>query len=95
MSPSQLSRAAITAAGAIPLVVGDRQKVRGSDGALHPGQFTLETSRSTHFDAVAFVGGEGANYASKLNSGRMVHAAREAFMHHKVRPLPSARHTRT
>lgn len=77
-------RAAITAAKAIPVVVGDRQKVKGSDGVVHKGDFTLETSRSTHFDAIAIVGGSGDNYASKLNVGRLVHAAREAYMHQKA-----------
>jgi catalase len=77
-------KAALTAAKATPMIVGDRQKVKGSDGAAHAGQFTLETSRSTHFDAVVVVGGEGGDYASKLNSGRMVHVVREAFMHHKA-----------
>lgn len=44
--------AAFTAAGIIPAVVGTRQKTKGSDGMLHKGHFTLETSRSTHFDAI-------------------------------------------
>lgn len=77
-------KAALTGAGAMAMVVGDRAKVKGSDGAAHASQFTLETSRSTHFDAVVVVGGESADYASKLNSGRMVHVVREAFMHHKA-----------
>jgi hypothetical protein len=34
--------AAVKAAGALPFTVGSKQKVKGSDGQLHKGEFTLE-----------------------------------------------------
>jgi len=76
-------KTALTAAGAIPLAVGEKQKVKGSDGQLHKGDFTFETCRSTMFDAVIVFGG-GAGYESKLKVGRVVHAVREAYMHQKA-----------
>ncbi|KAL7415714.1 catalase 1 [Mrakia frigida] len=75
--------AALKAAGVIPAVVGTRQKTKGSDGMLHKGDFTLETCRSTHFDAVMIFGGSG-EYEKQLKLGRIIHVVREAYAHQKA-----------
>lgn len=84
-------QAEISALGSIPIVVGPRKgsiqssAKSGGGGVSVTAQFTFETSRSTHFDAVLFAGGEGDAYVRQLaTSGRLIHAAREAFMHYKT-----------
>ena len=52
VSAFQTAYAALKAAGVMPMIVGTRQKTKGSDGVEHKGEFTLETCRSTHFDAI-------------------------------------------
>ncbi len=48
-------------------------------------QFTLETCRSTYFDAIAIFGSSEESYAQKLRkNGRITHFLREAYMHQKA-----------
>ncbi|KAG8939234.1 hypothetical protein FRC04_006811 [Tulasnella sp. 424] len=46
--------------------------------------FTFETYRSALFDAVLFVGGSRAEYDKLERQVRLLHAAREVFMHFKT-----------
>ena len=75
---------AFNAGGIIAQIVGPRKGVATSGKLSLETQFTLETCRSTHFDAIFFVGGSGDAYARLLRNGRWLHAAREAFMHLKT-----------
>jgi len=87
-------KAAFVAEGVISQFVGPRKGlVSSADGHTLDTQFTFETCRSTHFDAVLFVGGgkgdEGseatASYMEQMRrNGRLLHAAREAYMHKKT-----------
>jgi catalase len=58
--------------------------IKGSNGQSLDAEFNFENSRSTHFDAIIFAGGADSSYAKKLKTGRLIHAAREAFMHKKA-----------
>jgi catalase len=78
----------LTAAGCVPMVVGPRKGIvkAGTTGAPNLNtQFSFETCRSTHFDAVYFAGGKGEEYMEAMEkSGRLIHAAREAYSHFKT-----------
>lgn len=58
--------------------------VKSASGGSLDAEFNFENSRSTHFDAIIFAGGSTDAYAKKLKTGRLIHAAREAFMHQKA-----------
>ena len=58
--------------------------VTSSGGKSVTAEFTFENSRSTYYDAVIFVGGADDSYVKSLKVGRVIHAAREAFMHKKA-----------
>lgn len=80
-------KTALTAAGIIVMIVGPTKgQVKASNGSSLDTQFTFETCRSTHFDAVFFAGaGDDSDaYVKKLNIGRVRHAAIEAFFHQKT-----------
>jgi catalase len=75
-------------AGTTCAIVGPRA------GFVHSGsdelqtQFSFETCRSTLFDAILFV--PGSDRAVMNTSGRLIHAAREAYMHQK--PIAAVGH---
>lgn len=84
-------QAEIAAVGSIPMLVGPRKgAVTSASGISMNTSFTFETCRSTIFDALFFPSGgnseqEQVTYATKLgNSGRLIHAAREAYSHFKT-----------
>lgn len=78
-------KAELAASSIIAHIVGPSAgPIKGSNGSTLKAEFTLENSRSTHFDSIIIVGGESDEYAKKLKSGRMIHAVREAFMHQKA-----------
>lgn len=80
-------QAEVQALNSIPCVVGPRKGSipSSTSGVSVQTQFTFETCRSTHFDALFFVGGSGPEYLTSLNkSGRMIHAARESYAHFKA-----------
>lgn len=82
-------KAALAAKGVIVMIVGPAKgPVKASNGSAFDTQFTFETCRSTHFDAVAFIGAgndEDSSYNEKLKQmGRIRHAAVEAYMHQKA-----------
>ncbi|KAL7419624.1 catalase 1 [Cryptotrichosporon argae] len=58
--------------------------VKSAGGQELVAEFTFENSRSTYFDALIFPGGSDPSYAAKLKTGRLIHAAREAYMHLKA-----------
>ncbi|EIW69080.1 hypothetical protein TREMEDRAFT_44294 [Tremella mesenterica DSM 1558] len=58
--------------------------VKASGGETLTAEFTFENSRSTHFDAIIFVGGPDEAFAKKFKQGRLIHAVREAYMHFKT-----------
>ena len=62
--------------------------VESGNGGSLDSQFNFENCRSTHFDSIVFVGAapgkDEAAYAKKLKTGRLIHAAREAYMHQKA-----------
>lgn len=58
--------------------------MKSSSGDSLTAEFTFENSRSTHFDALLFVGGGDDSYLKKLKTGRLIHAVREAYMHFKA-----------
>ncbi|KZT53024.1 catalase 1 [Calocera cornea HHB12733] len=74
---------ALKAAGTLAMIVGPRKGTVKSGATSLSTQFTFETCRSTHFDAIYVAGGSGEAYAKGLSSGRLVHAVREAYMHQK------------
>jgi len=59
-------------------------EVKSSSGTTLVAEFTFENSRSTHFDAQLFIGGSDPSYLKQLKQGRLIHAARESFMHLKT-----------
>ncbi|KAG8879359.1 hypothetical protein FRB97_001744 [Tulasnella sp. 331] len=87
-------KAAFLTEGIIAMIVGPRKGLVSSSPTRQGGstletQFTFETCRSTHFDGVIFVGGgEGSStsiYVEQMRkNGRLLHAAREAYMHKKT-----------
>jgi len=87
-------KAAFLAEGVVAHLIGPRKGLVSSSETREGGNtlntdFTFETCRSTHFDAVLFVGGGshngGQTYIEKMRkNGRLVHAAREAYMHKKT-----------
>ncbi|KAG8981588.1 hypothetical protein FRB93_008515 [Tulasnella sp. JGI-2019a] len=88
-------KAAFLAEGIIGLVVGPRKGLvsssptRDESGSTLDTDFTFETCRSTHFDCIAFIGGGGGESSSAYvdqmrKNGRLLHAAREAYMHKKT-----------
>ena len=80
-----------TAMGLIVMLVGSRHGPVWADGVT-PGDekaagdlrcdFTIESCRSTFFDALAFCGGS-ETYLKNVGQGRVVHFAREAYAHFK------------
>lgn len=58
--------------------------VKSSSGESVTAEFTFENSRSTHFDAILFIGGTDDKYVKSLKQGRTIHAVREAYMHLKT-----------
>ncbi|ORX36760.1 catalase-like domain-containing protein [Kockovaella imperatae] len=83
--------AAISAAmQAVPMMVKyvgpGTGPVKSSSGETVTAEFTFENSRSTYFDAVLFVGSPASDqsYLKSAKNGRLIHAAREAFMHQKT-----------
>jgi len=52
-------------------------------GVLSDVDFTMETCRSTYFDALFFPGGD-ERYVAKLETGRVIHFIREAYGHLKT-----------
>lgn len=77
--------AAFQAASIIVKYVGPATgDIKSAGGETVLAEFTFENSRSTYFDAVIFAGGAEESYAKQLKMGRLVHAAREAFMHKKA-----------
>lgn len=87
-------KAAFLAEGVIAQVVGPRKGlVRSSGDHTLDTKFTYDTCRSTLFDSVLFVG-SGApkedtaahdKYVDEMRrNGRLLHAAREAYMHKKT-----------
>ena len=80
-----LMKTAFEAAGMMAKVVGPSSgAVKSAGGVSLTAEFTFENSRSTHFDAIIFIGGSGAEYPKKLKIGRLIHAVREAYMHLKT-----------
>lgn len=84
-------QAEVLALGSIPMLVGPRKgMVKSAAGIPMPTSFTFEGCRSTYFDALFFPSGgnsesEQAAYSAKLaKSGRLIHAAREAYSHFKT-----------
>ncbi|WWC60089.1 uncharacterized protein I303_102653 [Kwoniella dejecticola CBS 10117] len=76
---------AFSAAGMMVKFVGPGTgKVEAGNGQTQIAEFTFENSRSTHFDALIFIGGDSDDYTKKLKNGRLIHAAREAYMHLKA-----------
>jgi len=76
---------ALQAAGVMAKVVSTQTgAIESAGGGSLDAEFNFENSRSTHFDAIIFVGGSTDDYAKKLKTGRLLHAAREAFMHKKA-----------
>ncbi|KPV72577.1 uncharacterized protein RHOBADRAFT_55678 [Rhodotorula graminis WP1] len=84
--------AAVTALGSIPNVIGSRKgpcyprgTKRGDSDAkgVINSNFTLETARSTLFDAIFIPDGDEA-FLKELSSGRGLHWIREAFAHFKT-----------
>ncbi|OXB39607.1 catalase [Cryptococcus neoformans] len=77
--------AAFEAAGCMVKFVGPTLgPVKASDGQSFTTEFTFEGCRSTYFDALIFAGGPDDAFVSKLKIGRLIHAAREAYMHLKA-----------
>ncbi|WVR03995.1 hypothetical protein IAU60_000994 [Kwoniella sp. DSM 27419] len=75
---------ALTAAGVmVKFVAPGTGKVEAGNGQTQISEFTFENSRSTYFDALIFIGGDSDDYPKKLKNGRLIHAAREAYMHLK------------
>lgn len=64
--------------------------MKSASGLGFSTQFTFETCRSTFFDALFFASGGNSTedqvaYATQMSkSGRVIHAAREAFSHYKT-----------
>ncbi|ORY25845.1 catalase-like domain-containing protein [Naematelia encephala] len=78
-------KAAFEAASVMAKVVGPGTgPVVGSNGSSLTAEFTFENSRSTHFDAVVFIGGPDDSYVKGLKNGRLIHVIREAYMHLKA-----------
>lgn len=82
-------KAGLTAAGVIPMIVSPSTgPVESGNGGSLDSQFNFENCRSTHFDSVVFVGAapgkDEAGYVKKLKTGRIIHVAREAYMHQKA-----------
>jgi len=77
-------KTAFFAGGVIPMIIGPRKGTVNSGSTYLNTDFTYETCRSTHFDAIFFVGGSGEEYAKLRKNGRWLHAAREAYMHKKT-----------
>ncbi|KAF8320458.1 putative catalase A [Clavulina sp. PMI_390] len=76
----------LVAIGCLAMIVGPRKgTVTSAAGVKMETQFSFETCRSTHFDALFFPSGDGVAYAEQLSkSGRLIHAAREAYSHYKA-----------
>lgn len=84
-------KASLTAAGVIAMIVSSATgPVQSANGGSLDAQFNFENCRSTHFDSIVFIGSgssdpsEQEGYAKKLKNGRLIHAAREAYMHQKA-----------
>ncbi|WVQ79074.1 hypothetical protein IAT38_001168 [Cryptococcus sp. DSM 104549] len=76
---------AFEAAGVIVMIIGPNLgPIKASNGESLPATFSFEGCRSTFFDALLFVGGPDAAYPAKLKQGRLIHAARESYMHLKA-----------
>ncbi|OCF34653.1 catalase [Kwoniella heveanensis CBS 569] len=76
---------AFAAAGMMVKFVGPATgKIEAGNGMTQVAEFTFENSRSTYFDALIFIGGDSDDYTKKLKNGRLIHAAREAYMHLKA-----------
>ncbi|WWC99088.1 hypothetical protein V866_005983 [Kwoniella sp. B9012] len=76
---------ALAAAGVMVKFVGPATgMVEAGNGQTQNAEFTLENSRSTYFDALIFIGGDSDDYTKKMKNGRLIHAAREAYMHLKA-----------
>lgn len=67
-------QAEATAISSIPVIVGPRKGViKSSSGTSVTAQFTFETCRSTHFDAIIFASGAGDAYTRQLaTNGRLI-----------------------
>jgi len=89
---TEAMKAELYVSGVIPMIVGPRKgSVKSSSGQVAETDFTLATCRSTHFDGVFFPGAtnkkdeaDAAYLKSLARNGRLLHAAREAFMHLKT-----------
>ena len=84
-------RAEVTAISSIPVLIGPHKgNVKSASGVSMTVDFTFETCRSTFFDGLFFPSGgntgeEQTAYSAKMGeSGRLIHAAREAYLHHKT-----------
>ncbi|KAJ9120744.1 hypothetical protein QFC22_002675 [Naganishia vaughanmartiniae] len=81
-------KAALLAKGVIVMIVGPTKGPVSSGTVSFDTQFTFETCRSTHFDAVMFIGANddsNTQYLATLKQkGRVRHAAVEAYAHKKL-----------
>ncbi|EJU01207.1 heme-dependent catalase [Dacryopinax primogenitus] len=82
-APVLALQSALKSEGVMAMIVGPRKGSVQSGSTSLSTQFTFETCRSTHFDATYVAGGSGENYSKGLNTGRLIHAVREAYMHQK------------
>ncbi|KAJ9107044.1 hypothetical protein QFC19_002913 [Naganishia cerealis] len=81
-------KAALLAKGVIVMIVGPTKGLVSSGTVSFDTQFTFETCRSTHFDAVMFIGANDDGNTEYLDTlkqkGRVRHAAVEAYAHKKL-----------
>jgi catalase len=81
-------KAALLAKGVIVMIVGPTKGPVSSGTVSFDTQFTFETCRSTHFDAVMFIGANDDSndqyLATLKQKGRVRHAAVEAYAHKKL-----------
>ncbi|EPS42548.1 hypothetical protein H072_3470 [Dactylellina haptotyla CBS 200.50] len=82
------AKAALTAAGAVPMIIGPRRnyiyaagETRGDKGGGIWADHHFEDQRSTMFDALLLP--PGAHVASLASNGRVIHWIRESFGHLK------------
>lgn len=78
-------KTALTAAGAVPFLIGPRRAKIESSGGLSSGLMAdhhYEGQRSTMFDALIIAPGEKSSETMR-NMGRVIHWVREAFGHLK------------
>lgn len=75
---------ALKAAGLmVKYVAPSTGPIKGSASSV-TAEFTFENSRSTYYDTLLFIGGTSDDYVKQFKTGRLIHAAREAYMHKKA-----------